>query len=364
MSLDNALEELQVAAERYKDSNLNEAQIESAFIRPFIVALGYNDRDAFEVEPQFSTAYGDTRKFKVDFAIVLDDSPAILIEVKKQGHPLDDRPDQLAFYVNSTDARFGIYTNGIVYKFFSDLDEEKKMDMRPFMEINLTDMDEMSAKALNRFTKDSFKVERAVEAAGTLKYTRGMRQVLAQNYENPDDAFIQWLGKQVYDGMFSKKIKDHFTPMVRNAFRGFVNERANMALQSAMKKDIDGGDVPEVETDEDSISEENDKGIITTAEEVEGWMIAKSIIGATLRSQLDPSRIGYKDYKGFFKIILDGKPSQEICRFYFNNSSKKQVRVFDNEDEQATHSIQSLDDIYQFSEQIRGRAQTLLGEDK
>ena len=359
MTLDNALEELQTAAERYKDSNLNEAQIESAFIRPFIVALGYDDRDAFEVVPQYSTAFGDTRKFKVDFALVLDDSPAILIEVKKQGHPLNDRPDQLAFYVNSTDARFGIYTNGIVYKFFSDLDEEKKMDVRPFMEINLAETDEMSVKALGRFTKDAFKVDRAVEAAGTLKYTRGMRQVLARNYDDPDDEFIQWLGKRVYDGKFSKKVKDHFTPMVRNAFRGFVNDRANMALQNAMKKDIDGSDVPEEEVDEGVASEGEDKGIITTAEEIEGWMIAKSIIGTTLRAQVDPSRVGYRDYKGFFTILLDEKRSQEICRFYFNSSNKK-VRVFDGEGNQVTHSIESLDDIYQFSEQIRGRTQALL----
>ena len=363
MTLENALGDLQATAESHKDNELSEAQVESAFIRPFIEALGYNLGDPFEVIPQFSTAFGDTNKFKVDFAIVLLGEPAILIEVKKQAHPLNDRPDQLAFYVNSTDARFGVYTNGFVYKFFSDLDEEKKMDMRPFMEINLIDMDEMSAKALSRFAKDSFKVDRAVEAAGTLKYTRGMRQVLAQNYDNPDEAFIQWLGKQVYDGMFSKKVKDHFTPMVRNAFRGFVNERANMALQSAMKKDIDGGDVPEDETDEDSTPEENDKGIITTAEEIEGWMIAKSIIGITLQGSLSPSRIQYKDYKGHFSVILDGKPRQEICRFMFNNSSNKKVRVHDSEGNQESHSIESLDDIYRFSEHIRGRAQELLQQD-
>ena len=359
MTLENALEKLQATADNHRDSDLSEAQVESAFIRPFIDALGYDDEDIFEVVPQYSTAFGDTRKFKVDFAIILNGTPAILIEVKKQAHPLNDRPDQLAFYVNSTEARFGIYTNGFVYKFFSDLDEERKMDVRPFMEINLTDMDEMSVKALSRFTKGSFKVDRAVETAGTLKYTRGMRQVLSQNYDNPDDGFIQWLGKQVYDGKFSKKVKDHFTPMVRNAFRGFVNERANMALQSAMKKDIDGGDVPEEETDEESTPEKNDKGIITTAEEIEGWMIAKSIIGTTLRASLNPSRIGYRDFKGHFAIILDGKLKQEICRFYFNSSNKK-VRVFDNEGNQVTHSIKSLDDIYRFSDQIRGRAQALL----
>ena len=206
-----------------------------------------------------------------------------------------------------------------------------------------------------------FKVDRAVEAAGTLKYTRGMRQVLAQNYDSPDDSFIQWLGKQVYDGKFSQKVKDQFTPMVRNAFRGFVNDRANMALQSAMKKDLDGSDVAEEEVDENVASEADDKGIITTAEEIEGWMIAKSILGATLVGSLDPSRVGYRDYKSFFAVLLDEKPSQGICRFYFNSSQKK-VQVFDGDGNKVMHPIESLNDIYGFTEQIKARAQTLLQE--
>lgn len=359
MTLENAIENLQATAEKYRESDLNEAQTDAAFIRPFIAALGYDHKDVFEVVPQYSTAFGDTKKYRVDYAIVLGDLPAILIEVKKQGHPLNDRPDQLAFYMNSTDARFGIYTNGLIYKFFSDLDEEKKMDVRPFMEINLADTDEMSVRALNRFTKDSFNIDRAVEAAGTLKYTRGMRQVLAKQYESPDEDFIQWLGKRVYDGVFNKKVKDHFTPMVRNAFRSFVTERANMALQSAMKKDIDGSDGPEEEIDEESNSGENDKGIETTAEEIEGWMIVKGMIGATLRSSIDPSRVRYRDYKGFFKVLLDRKSKQEICRFYFNSSNKK-IRVFEREGKQVTHPIESLDDIYRFTDQIKERAQYLL----
>ena len=343
MTLENALENLQTTAEKYKDSDLNEAQTDAAFIRPFIASLGYDNNDVFEVVPQYSTAFGDTKKYRVDYAIVLGDLPAILIEVKKQGHPLSDRPDQLAFYVNSTEARFGIYTNGLVYKFFSDLDEEKKMDVRPFMEINLADTDEMSVRALSRFTKD----------------TRGMRQVLAQQYDNPDDDFIQWLGKRVYDGVFTQRVKDHFTPMVRNAFRGFVNERANILLQNAMKNDLDGEDVPQEEIVEESTSGENDKGIETTAEEIEGWMIVKGIVGATLRPSIDPSRVRYKDFKGFFKVLLDGKAKQEICRFFFNTQNKK-IRVVDGEGNEATHPIESLDDISRFTDQIRERVQSLL----
>ena len=358
MTLGSAFENLQATAERYKDSELNEAQTDAAFIRPFIDALGYDHSDVFEVVPQYSTAFGDTKKYRVDYAIVLNDVPVILIEVKKQGHPLNDRPDQLAFYLNSTEARFGIYTNGLVYKFFADLDEEKRMDVRPFMELNLSDTDEMAMRALSRFAKDSFNVDRAVETAGTLKYTRG-RQVLAQQFDDPDEDFVQWLGKRVYDGLFNKKVKGHFTPMVRNAFRSFVTERANMALQNAMKKDIDGNDESDAEAGEESTSEENDRGIITTAEEIEGWMIVKSIIGTTLMTTLSPSRIEYKDYKGFFSVLLDGKTKQEICRFFFNSSNKK-IRVFDNEDHQVTHPIESLDDIYQFADQIKGRAKSLL----
>ncbi len=54
--------------------------------------------------------------------------PAVLIECKRYGSKLDDPEiSQLLRYFTVTEARFGILTDGITYRFFSDLDQPNVM---------------------------------------------------------------------------------------------------------------------------------------------------------------------------------------------------------------------------------------------
>jgi hypothetical protein len=67
----------------------------------------------------------------------------ILIECKKIGEPLNiNHASQLFRYFHVTNARISILTNGQNYKFFTDLDAPNKMDEKPFLEVDLLDIDE------------------------------------------------------------------------------------------------------------------------------------------------------------------------------------------------------------------------------
>ena len=44
----------------------------------------------------------------------------------------------------------------------------------------------------------------------------------------------------------------------------------------------------------------------------------------------DLDRIGYKDYKGMFKVIIDEMPSKEVCQIVVNNKLNK--LIVDNQD--------------------------------
>lgn len=72
-----------------------------------------------------------------------DGQPLILIEAKKAGTPLqDEEPSQLyRYFAASPSARFGIYTNGVRYLFYSDLDRPNLMDQLPFLVLDLLDPD-------------------------------------------------------------------------------------------------------------------------------------------------------------------------------------------------------------------------------
>ncbi|TOH24614.1 type I restriction enzyme HsdR N-terminal domain-containing protein, partial [Vibrio parahaemolyticus] len=95
----------------------------------------------------------------------------ILIECKKFGEPLVTKhANQLFRYFSVTNARIAILTNGSEYQFFTDLDAPNKMDEKPFLTLDLANLDEHVIPEVKKLTKSSFDVESVVDAAGELKY--------------------------------------------------------------------------------------------------------------------------------------------------------------------------------------------------
>ena len=148
--------------------------------------------------PEFTADIGIKRGEKVDYAIMQRGKAAILIECKKYGSNLaEDAVSQLVRYFGVTNAHFGILTDGISYRFFSDLDQPNVMDPKPFFEFNMLSCSDKAVKELKRFTKEEFNVDETLEAAAVLKYIEGMKQALVRQLSTPDEEFSRWLTKQV-----------------------------------------------------------------------------------------------------------------------------------------------------------------------
>ena len=64
--------------------------------------------------------------------------------------------NQLYRYFSVVEARVGIFTNGIIYKFYSDLEEPNKMDTRPFLVFDMLNIQESLVDELKKLTKDAF----------------------------------------------------------------------------------------------------------------------------------------------------------------------------------------------------------------
>ena len=133
----NAIEALSKRAAQLLEQNIltTEEATKHALVLPFIQALGYDIFDPMEVVPEYTADFGLKQGEKVDYAIVREDNdgePAMLIECKKVSDPLDvSKASQLSRYFSQTPAHIGILTNGVAYKFFSDLDAENVMDATP-----------------------------------------------------------------------------------------------------------------------------------------------------------------------------------------------------------------------------------------
>ncbi|HQP89558.1 MAG TPA: type I restriction endonuclease, partial [Bacteroidales bacterium] len=128
MDLKDQLKQIADKINKFKDSTQTEEATKNAFIMPFINALGYDIFNPQEVVPEFVADIGLKKGEKVDYAILRNNIPVILIECKHWRENLDIHNTQLIRYFNVTKAKFAILTNGINYRFYTDLEEPNKMD--------------------------------------------------------------------------------------------------------------------------------------------------------------------------------------------------------------------------------------------
>ncbi|MGL5875751.1 MAG: type I restriction endonuclease [Xenococcaceae cyanobacterium] len=343
--------------EKIKAQIQNEQATKTAFIMPFIQALGYNVFNPMEVAPEFTADVPGLKGEKVDYAIIKDNKPIILMECKSCHENLENpkHSSQLHRYFNATDAKFGILTNGIIYRFYTDIDKVHIMDDKPFFEFNMLNFSDSDVNELKRFSKSIFDINELSDVAQNLLYTKEIKRIMAEQLSEPSPDFVRFFASKVYSGKMMATVVDKFTEITKRSLKDFVNERITDRLKSAI-------DLPEalieIGTSEDSKNNaeggtdklSKEEQIVTTQKELEAFYIVKSI----LRESVDIGRIRYKDTISYFGINLDGNVKKTICRLYLN-SNKKFIAIFDAEGKEIKTTISSLDDIYSVSQFLKDK---------
>ncbi|WP_373054290.1 type I restriction endonuclease [Thioalkalivibrio sp.] len=335
-------------ASKLVDQLQTEEATKNALVMPFVNALGYNVFDPTEVVPEFTADVGVKKGEKVDYAIMKDGGAIMLFECKSVGTNLDSaHASQLYRYFSVTKARIGVLTNGIVYRFFSDLEEPNKMDSKPFLEISILNLEGALIPELKKLTKSHFDEDSIIETAGELKYTREIKRILADQLVKPDDEFVRFFASQVYAGRLTQKAREQFTEIVRRAFRHFINDQISDRLKSALEQ---GTERPPADDGQPAAPEQETRSdVTTTEEELEGYHIVRAI----LREVVEPSRIVPRDVKTYFGVLLDDNNRKPFCRLHFN-TAQKYIGVFDNpKKEEERVPIDSLDDIYRLAERLK-----------
>lgn len=331
-----------------------EEATKNAFVMPFInTVLGYDVFDPQEVTPEFVCDVGTKKGEKIDYAIMKNGEVQILIECKKIGESLSiNHASQLFRYFHVTSARISILTNGQVYRFFTDLDAPNKMDEKPFLELDLLDIDEYSVPELIKLTKSAFDVESIINAAGELKYVSQLKKIIAAQVSKPEDDFVKFFASRVYEGVITQKVRDQFFELTRKALAQFLNDQINDRLKSAMSGAIQPTVASltaanSVSTDSPDRDESEDK-ILTTLEELEGYHIVRAVV----RSVVDAKRIVQRDTQSYFGILLDDNNRKPICRLHFNRS-QKYLGIFDEDKNETRHAISTIDEIYEYADQLK-----------
>lgn len=349
------IERLQALAKKVSQVSGNlatEEATKNALVMPFLHSvLGYDVFDPNEVIPEFTADTGTKKGEKVDYALIKDGVVQILIECKKYGEQLSPKhASQLFRYFSVTNARIAILTNGSQYQFFTDLDAPNKMDEKPFLTLDLEDLDEHTVPEIKKLTKSSFDVESVVDAAGELKYLNQIKRILSEQFQAPEEDFVKFFTSRVYDGVQTAKVKSQFLEITTKALKQFLNDSINSRLKSAI-----GADAKEtikldvkVEPDDESLTTSEKPKIHTTDEEIEGFNIVKAI----LRQKVGVTRICARDTQSYFGILLDDNNRKPLCRLWFN-TKQKYIGLFDEEKNETRHPIETVDDIFNFSEHLQ-----------
>jgi predicted type IV restriction endonuclease len=332
-----------------KDLIQTEEATKNAMVMPFIQALGYNVFDPTEVTPELCADVGLKKGEKVDYAILRDGKPIILFECKKSGGDLNiNHAGQLFRYFHVTAARFGVLTNGLIYRFFTDLEQTNKMDEKPFFEFNILDFKERDVDELKKFAKSLFDVETILTTASDLKFTRNIHNRLAEWMINPSEEFVRLLSADLLGGKrFTPQVKDQFTSITRRAFEQMLNERINDRLKGAMTQEAPSQF--EKATTAVSIEPASEVGVVTTPEEVEGFHIVRSI----LREIVGTQRVVMRDALSYCAILLDDNNRKPICRLRFNNTEKLAIGLFNDKKEEERFSLTHLDSLYDHAEKLK-----------
>ncbi len=332
---------------KLKDSIHTEEATKNALIMPFLQILGYDVFNPLEVVPEFICDIGIKKGEKIDYAIFQEGSPVILVECKHWKQKLDIHDGQLLRYFHVSKAKFSILTNGLIFRFYTDLVEPNKMDEKPFLEFNIEEIKDGQIEQLKEFHKSYFNIDSIYQSASELKYINEIRQLVQAEFQEPNDEFVRYFVKQVYPSVVTAKILDAFRPLVKRTITNIINDTLNVRLKSAIVKEEEPIKEQGVDTESQPVSE---KEVITTDEEIEGFYIVRSI----LRQKLPAARITHRDALSYFAIFLDDNNRKPICRLYLNSVSKKYIGTFSEGKKEVKSEIQSIDDIYNFSSDLEG----------
>jgi hypothetical protein len=370
MNFEDKIKSLAAKAVKIAHALETEEATKNALVMPFIAALGYDVFDPDEVIPEFTADVGIKKGEKVDYALRRDGEIVMLVEAKKSRAELHvSHSSQLFRYFTVTKSRIAVLTNGVVYRFFSDLEELNKMDEKPFLELDLLNLRENLIAEVAKLSKSRFDLENMLATASDLKFMREIRSALELQFEQPEDDFVRFFFQRASPtGRFKQSAKEHFGNLVKHTLAQLVSDRVSDRLRSALQHEDASvrradepapptADKPELEVA--AADSDAGDGIVTTQEELDGFQLVRAMVSDILL----PDRIGYRDSKNYFVVLVDNNNRKLLCRLRFNRA-RKYVCVFDDQKKETKVAIEDLQGIFGLRDHLRATALRLANSTK
>ena len=252
----------------------------------------------------------------------------IIIEAKALNRNLEKHDSQLFRYFSTTPAKFAILTNGIRYRFFTDLEDQNKMDVLPFLDFSLLNIKEGQIEELKKFQKENFNVAKIFDSASVLKYQSKFKQTLSEQFQNPSDEFVRLFLQDVYSGMKTQSVIERFRPILKRSMQEFISETMNDKIKTALFDTPTQAADKSVETQQEI---PQDAPLLPTETELNIYYHIKNLF----KKYVNLEDITYKKTESYLAVLYKGNVRKWICRIIMTGAQliiimpdqdKKEVR--------------------------------------
>lgn len=297
-----------------------EETTKQALILPFLDILGFSPYDPQKVKAEYGADFpGVKANERVDYALFCQGVPVMFIEAKCYFEKLDNHCPQLSRYFNSTpEVTISAITNGLEWRFFTDLKQKNVMDPTPFLRIRMDEISDSDAGQLFRFRHDKFKPEALRTLAEESVYLSAFTKTISSSLRDVDSEFVRYVaGRSNVERQLNQRFIDSITPLVKQAVERSVSAMVVSGLSGKFNYGEEPAEVTSDEQQEQSeikdIVDPDNPNIVTTKDELTLFEKIKQITAC--------EDIEYKDTESYFGILYQGKVNRWIVRFFDKKNS-------------------------------------------
>lgn len=284
-----------------------EEQTKRSLIVPFFeIVLGWDMGNPLECRAEYNADFLRGQKnTKVDYALMIDEQPVILIEAKAITENIKSHVNQLKYYFTSVvGCRIGILTNGRYYCFYTDLDKENLMDDYPFYILDLENISESDIRELKQFCRSHFDEKSIYQRAEHIKHLHQAKDFLIEQLQYPSDEFVSIFLKSInYEGTKTYKVKNQYREYLIEAFNHILDDKYSEKQDNERKQQNVNKSIEKIEPimKESSSFIDSDYKIASLTKEDIANFNGKKVTSTTI----DGCSYSISSWKEFFITVLN-----------------------------------------------------------
>lgn len=306
-----------------------EETTKQALILPLLNILDFSPFDPQKVRAEYGANFpGAKASERVDYALFSGGSPVMFIEAKPYNNKLTNHDGQLSRYFNSIPSvTVAAITNGVEWRFFTDLKLPNVMDTTPFLTVNFDKLDDTDIEQLAKFRYDMFNSDKLKNFAIERNYLDLFTSTIGTCLREVDQDFVRFIANRaIPNSKLTSRVLETYTPLVKQSLKDAISEMVVSGLSSPPPTPTPATN-PSLATTTEEILETADivdltnPKITTTAAERKLLAIVKDMLSGIVREE----DIVGKDTESYYNVQYQGKSTRWIVRYV---GDKKKPQAF------------------------------------